>query len=180
MVRKLVNLCGNLHFLALKLPSFPNTNLSTSIFNPVQFSCSVVSDSLQPHGLQHARPPCPSPAPRVYPNSCPLSQWCHPAISFSVVPFSSCSQSLPASEFFPVSQLFTSGGQNNGASASASVLPKGSQCWFPLWLTSVIFLLSKQISRVFSSPTVWKHQFFGALPSWLSSSHIHTWPLEKP
>ena len=93
----------------------------------VQFSCSVVSDSLRPHGLQHTRPPCPSPTPRVHPNPCPLSQWCHPAISSSVVPFSSCPQSLPASEFFPMSQLFTWGGQSTGASALASVPPKKSQ-----------------------------------------------------
>ena len=100
----------------------------------VQFSCSVVSDSLRPHGLQHTRPPCPSPTPGVYPNLCPLSQWCHPTISSSVIPFSSCFQSFPASEFFQMSQLFASGGQSIGASASASVLPMTVEGWFPDWL----------------------------------------------
>ena len=127
-----------------------------------QFSCSVVSDSLQPHESQHARPPCPSPIPGVHPNSCPSSQWCHPAISSSVVPFSSCPQSLPASESFPMSQLFTWGGQSIGISALASVLPKNTQDWFPLGWTGWISLQSKGLSRVFSNTTVQKHQFFGA------------------
>ena len=131
-------------------------------FSSVQFSCSVVSDSLPPHELQHARPPCPSPTPGVYSNSCPLSRWCHPAISSSVIPFSSCPQSLPASESFPMSQLFTSGGQSTGVSASASVLPMNIQDWFPLGWTGWISLQSKGLSRFFSSTTVQKHQFFGA------------------
>ena len=128
----------------------------------VQFSCSVVSDTLQPHELQHTRPPCPSSSSRVHSNSCPLSQWCHPAISSSVVPFSSCPQSLPASESFQMSQLFASGGQSTGVSASASVLPKNTQDWSPLEWTGWISLKSKGLSRVFSNTTVQKHQFFGA------------------
>ena len=146
----------------------------------VQFSHSVVSDSLRPHESQHTRPPCPSPMPRVYPNSCPLSQWCHPAISSSVIPFSSCPQSLPASESFPVSQLFSWGGQSTGVSALASFLPKNTQDWSPLEWTAWISLQSKGLSRVFSNTTVQKHQFFGAQPSSQSNSHIHTWLLEKP
>ena len=149
-------------------------------FSPVQFSCSVMSDSLQPHESQHTRPPCPSPTPRVYSNSCPLSRWCHPAISCSVLPFSSCSQSLPASGSFPMSQLFASGGQSTGVSASASVLPMNTQGWSPLGWTGWIFLQSKGLSRVFSNTTVQKHQFFGVQLSSQSNSHIHTWPLEKP
>ena len=128
----------------------------------VKFSCSVVSDSLRPHGLQHARPPCPSPTPRVHPNPCPLSWWCHPTTSSSVVPFSSCPQSLPASGSFQLNQLFASGGQSIGISASASVLPMNLQDWSPLGWTSWISLLSKGLSRVFSNATVQKHQFFSA------------------
>ena len=128
----------------------------------VQFSCSIVSDSLWPHGLQHARPPCPSPTPIDYPNSCPLSRWCHPTISSSVIPFSSCPQSFPASESFQMSQLFSSGGQNIGVSASVSVLPMHIQDWFPLGCTGWIPLQSKGLSRVFSNTTVQKHQFFSA------------------
>ena len=124
----------------------------------VQFSHSVVSESLQPHELQHSRPPCPSPTPGVYPNSCPLSWWCHPTISSSVVPFSSCPQSFPASESFPLSQLFTCGGQSIGVSASASVLPINTQDWFSLGWTGWISLQSKGLSRVFSNTTVQKHQ----------------------
>ena len=126
-----------------------------------QFSSSVVSNSLQLHGLQHARPPCPSPAPRTYSNSCPSSQWCHPTISSSVIPFSSNLQSFPASGSIPVSQFFQSGGQSIGASASASVLPMYIQDWFPLGLTGWNCLQSKGLSRVFSNTTVQKHQFFG-------------------
>ena len=140
--------------------------------------CSVVSNSLQPHGLHHASLPCPSLSPRVY--SCPLIRWCYPTISFSVAPFSSCLQSFPGSGSFPVSQLFTSGGRNIEASASASVLPVNIQGWFHLGLTGLIFLLSKGLSRVFSNTTVWKHQLFGTQPSLWSNSHIHTWLLEKP
>ena len=149
-------------------------------FSSVQFSCSVMSDSLRPHELQHSRPPCPSPTPGVHPNSCPLSWWCHPAISSSFVPFSSCPQSLPASESFPMSQLFAWGGQSIGVSASASVLPKKTQDWSPLEWTGWISLQSKGLSRVFSNTTVQKHQFFGTQLSSQSNSHIHTWPREKP
>ena len=127
----------------------------------VQFSRSVVSDSLQPHEPQHSRPPCPSPTPGVYPNSCPLSQWCHPTISSSVIAFFSCLQSFPASGSFQMSQLFISGGQNTGVSASTSVLPMNTQDWFPLGWTGCIALQSKGFSRVFSNTTVQKHQFFG-------------------
>ena len=134
----------------------------------VRFSHSVVSDSLRPHGLQHARPPCPSPTPGVYSNSCPLSWWCHPTISSSVVPFSSCLQSFPASGSFPMSQFFASGGQSIGVSASASVLPMNIQNWFPLGWTGWISLQSKGLSRVFSNTTVQKHQYFGTqLSLWL-------------
>ena len=146
----------------------------------VQFSRSVVSNSLQPHGLQHARPPCPSPTLRVYPNSCPLSWWCHPTISSSVIPFSSCLQSFPASGSFPMSQLFASGGQSIGVSASTSVLPMNTQDRSPLGWTGWISLQSKGLSRVFSNTTVQKHQFFSAQLSLWSNSHIHTWSLEKP
>ena len=145
----------------------------------VKFSCSVMSNSLRPHGLQHASPPCPSPTPRVHPDPCPLSQWCHPTISSSIVPFSSCPQSLPASGSFQMSQLFASGGQSIGISASASVLPMNTQDWSPLGWTSWISLQSKGLSRVFSNATVQKHQFFSAQLSLLSNSHIHTWVLEK-
>ena len=125
-----------------------------------QFSHSVESDSLQPHGLQHARIPCPSPTPGACSNSCPLTQWCHPAISSSVIPFSSCPQSIPASGSFQMSQLFPSGGQSNGVSASASVLPMNIQDWSPLGWTGWISLYSKGLSRVFSNTTLQKHQFF--------------------
>ena len=152
------------------------------MFSSVQFSRSVMSNSLRPHELQHARPPCPSPTPGVHPNSCPLSRWCHPAIASSVVPFSSCPQTLPASESFPMSQLFTWGGQNIGVSALASVLPKNTQDWSLLEWTGWISLQSKRLSRVFSNTTVQKHQLFGThiQLSSQSNSHIHTWPLEKP
>ena len=133
-----------------------------SILSPVQFSRSVVSDSLWPHESQHTRPPCPSPTPRVYSNSCPSSRWCHPAISSSVIPFSSCPQSFPASGSFPMSQLFTWGGQSIGVSASASALPMNIQDWSPLGWTGWISLQSKGLSRVFSNTTVQKHQFFSA------------------
>ena len=145
-----------------------------------QFSHSVVSDSLRPHELQHARPPRPSPTPRVHPNSCPSSRWCHPIISSSVVPFSSCPQSFPASESFQMSQLFTSGGQSIGVSATISVLPMNTQDWSPLGWTGCISLQSKGLARVFSNTTVQKHQFFSAQLSLYSNSHIHTWLPEKP
>ena len=148
-------------------------------FSSVYFSRSVMSDSLWPHELQHARPSCPSLTAGVHPNPCPLSRWCHPAISSSVVPFSSCPQSLPASESFPMSQLFIWGGQSIGVSALASVLPKNTQDWSPSeW--SWISLQSKGLSRVFLNTTVRKHYFFGTQLSSLSNSHIRTWPQEKP
>ena len=149
-------------------------------FSSVQFSHSVVSDSLWPHELEHSKSPCPSPAPGVHSNSCPSSRWCHPAISSSVVAFSSCLQSLPASGSFPMIQLFTWGGQSTGVSALASFLPKKSQGWSPSQWTGWISLQSKGLSRVFSNTTVQKHQFFGVQPSSQSNSHIHTWPQEKP
>ena len=153
-------------------------NLPLSLlFSSVQFSHSVVSDSLRLHGLQHARPPCPSPTPGLYPNSCPLSQWCHSAISSTVIPFSSCPQSFPASGSFQTSQLFVSGGQSIGVSALALVLSMNTQDWSPLRWTGWI---SKGFSRAFSNTTVQKHQFFGAQLSSQSNSHIHTWLLEKP
>ena len=138
-----------------------------------------MSNSLRPHETQHARPPCSSPTPGVYPNSCPLSWWCHPTISSSVIPFSYCPQSLPASGSFPMSQLFPSDGQNIGVSASTSVLPMNTQGWFPLVWTGWISLQSKGLSRGFSNTTVQKHQFFGAQLTLYSNSHIHTWLLEK-
>ena len=133
----------------------PKTSLSS-----VQFSHSVVSDSLWPHESQHARPPCPSPTPGVHSDSRPSSQWCHPAISSSVISFSSCPQSLQASESFSMSQLFAWGGQSIGISASASVLPMNTQDWSPLGWTGWISLQSKGLSRVFSNTTVQKHPFF--------------------
>ena len=148
-------------------------------FSSVQFSRSVVSDSLWPHESQHARTPCLSPTPRVYPNSCPSSWWCHPAISSTIVSFSSCPPSLPASGSFPMSQLFTSGGQSIGVSASTSVLPMKTQYWSPLEWTGWISFQSKGFSRVFSNTTVQKHQLFGAQLSSQSNSHMHTWPLEE-
>ena len=155
--------------------------LFTSLFlSSVQFSRSVVSNSLQPHELQHARPPCPSPTPGVYSNSCPLSQWYHPAISSSVIHFSSCPQFLPASGSFPKSQLFAWGGQSIGVSALASFLPKKSQGWPPLEWTGWISLQSKGFSRVFFNTTVQNHQFFSIQLSSQSNSHIHKWPLQKP
>ena len=146
---------------------------------PVYFSRSIVSDTLSLHESQHARPPCPSPTPGVHPNSCASRQWCHPALSSSVVPFSSCPQSLPASESFPMSQFFTWGGQSIRVSASVSVLPMNTQDWSPLGWTGWIPLQSKRLARVFSSTIIQKHQFFGAQLSSQSNSHIHTWPLAK-
>ena len=134
----------------------------TNILCSVQFICSEVSDSLRPHELKHARPLWPSPIPRVYPNSCPLSQWCHPTISSSVSPFFPCLQPLPASGSFPMNQFFTSGGQSIGVSASVSILQMNPQDWFPLGWTGWFSLQSRGFSRVFSNTTVQKHQFFGA------------------
>ena len=140
--------------------SSPPTSLSFHCFTlSVQFNHSVVSDSLRPHEPQHARPPCPSPTPRVYPNSCPLSRWCHLTISSSVIPFSSCLQSFPISGSFQMSQIFASGGQNIGVSASTSILPMNTQDWFPLGWTGWVHQC-KGLSRVFSNTTVQKHQFF--------------------
>ena len=158
------------------LPQLEKRNLTFLI----QFSLSVVPNSLQLHGLQHARFPCPSATPRACSNSCPLSRWCHPTISSSVIPFSSCLQSFPALGSFSVSQFFTSGGQSIGVSASTSVLPVNIQDWFPSGLTSLISLQSKGLSRVFSNTTVQNHQFFSAQLYLLSNFRIHTWLLEKP
>ena len=153
---------------------------SSLILQYVQFSRSVVSDSLRPHESQHARPPCSSPSPGVHSDSCPSSPWCHPAISSSVVPISSCPQSLPASESFPMSHHFSWGGQSTGISPLASFLPKIFQDCSPSEWTGWISLQSKGLSRVFFNTTVQKHHFFGAQSSSQSNSHIHTWPQEKP
>ena len=146
--------------------SFPLSQITSSNaklpLSSVQISCSVVSNSLRLHGLQHTRLPCPTPTPRVYSNSCPLSQWCHPTILSSVVPFSSHLQSFPASGSFQMSQLFISCGQSIGVSASTSVLPMNIQDWFPLGWAGSISLQSLRLSRVFSNITVQKHQFFSA------------------
>ena len=155
-------------------------SLKLATSSSFQFSRSVVSDFLWPHESQHSKPPCPSPTPGVYPHSCPSSPWCHPAISSSVVPFSFCPQSLPASRSFQMSQLFAWGCQSIGVSASASILPMNTQDWSPLEWTGWISLQSKGLSRVFFNTTVQKHQFFGAHLSLQFNSHIHTWPLEKP
>ena len=151
----------------------------TSIFYSNQLSHSVMPDSLWPHGMKHASLPWPSPTPGAYSDSCSSSWWCHLTISSSVIPFSSCLQSFPASGSFQIRQLFASGGQSIGVSASTLVLPVYIQGWFSLVLTSWISLLSKGCSRVFSNNTVQKHQFFGTQLSSQSNSHIHTWPLEK-
>ena len=171
------------HFLLFEeeknlLSRLPNLTMIKPFFldiSSVQFSLSFVPNSLWPHGLQHARPPCPLLTPRVYSNPCPLSRWYHPTISSSVIPFSSRLQSFPASWSFSMSQFFTSGGQSIGVSASTSVFPMNIQGWFPLGLTGWISLLF----RVFSSTTVWRCQFFGILSSQFSS-HNCTWPLGRP
>ena len=144
------------------------------------FGPSVMSNSSQPHRLQHTRLPCPSLSPRICLNSCPSSWWCHPAISSFIVPFSSCLQSFPASGSFPMSQLLAWSVQSIGVSALASVLPMNTQDWSPSEWIGWISLQSKGLSRVFSNTTVQKHQFVGAQLSSQSNSHIHTWPLEKP
>ena len=155
----------------------------SALFMIVHFS-SVQSlsrvDSLRPHELQHARPPCPSPTPGVHANPYPSSQWCHLTISSSVFPFSSCPKSFPTLGSFQMSQLFASDGQNIGVSASASLLPMNTQDWSPLGWTGWTSLQSKGLSRVFSNTTVQKIQFFSTQLSSQSNSHIHTWPLEKP
>ena len=163
-----------------KIHSSYGSMLTNPSFSSVQFSRSVVSDSLQPHESQHARPPCPSPTPGVYSNSCPSSWWCHPAISSSVIPFSSCPQSFPASGSFQMSQLIVWGGQSIGVSTSTSVPPMNTQDWSPLGWTGWNSLQSKGLSRVFSNTTVQKRKFFDSQLSSQSKSHIHTWPLEKP
>ena len=162
------------HGLQHTRPLCPSPSPSVS-----QFSRSVMSDSLQPHEPQHTRPPCPSPPPRVHPNSCPLSWWCHPTISSSVVPFSSCPQSFPVLGSFLMSWFFVSRGQSIGVSAS-SVLPMNIQGWFPLGLIGLISLQSKGLSRVFSNNAIRKLQFFSIQSSLWSNSHIYTWLLEKP
>ena len=149
-------------------------------FSSVHFNCSVMSDSLRPHKSQHTRPPCPSLTPGVHSNSRPLSRWCHPAISSSVVPFFSCPKSLPASESSPMNQLFAWGGRSTRVSALASFPAKNTEGWSPSEWTGWIFLHSKALSRIFSNTTVQKYQFFGAQPSSQSNSHIHTWPQKKP
>ena len=159
-----------------KLLNFTRPHSLSVQFSSVAQSCPT----LRPHESQHARPPCPSPTPGVHSNSRPSSRWCHPAISSSVIPFSFCLQSLPASESFTMSQLFAWGGQSIEVSTSASFLPKKSQGWSPSEWTGWISLQSKGLSRVFSNTTVQKHQFFSSQPSSQSNSHIHTWPLEKP
>ena len=151
------------------------TWLSSIQFSSVTQSCLT----LRPHESQYARLPCPSPSPGVYQNSYPLSRWCHPAISSSVITFSSCLQSFPAFRSFPMSQFLASGGQTIEVSALASVLPMNNQNWFPLGLTALISLQSKGLSRVFSNTTIQKHQFFGTQLSLWSNSHIHIWLLEK-
>ena len=172
--------------LSPSIPFFPMSELETLLSSTytcvwlLLFSYSVISNSLQPHGLKHARLPGPSPFPWVCPNSCPLSQWCLSTTSSSVVRFSSCLQSLPASRSYPMIWLFTLGSQSIGASASGSVLPMNIQDWFPVGLTGLISLLSKGLSRVFSNIIIQKHQFFNTQPSLWSNSHIHTWLLEKP
>ena len=180
---RLGSLChtANSHWrsvLSMVMYMFQYHSLKLQAITSVQFSRSVVSNSLRPHGLQHTRLPCPSPTPGACSNSCPLSRWCHPTILFPVVPFSSCLQSVLASESFQMSQFFASGGQSFGVSASAPVLPMNILDWFPLGLTGLISLLSKELSRVFSNTTVQKHQFFSAQLSLWSNSHIHTWLLE--
>ena len=156
------------------------SQLCPVLCDPMNCILSVVSSSLWPHELQHTRPACLSPTPGVHSNSCPLREWCQPTISSSVVPFSSCLQSFPASGSFQMNQFFTSSGQSIGVSASTSVLPMNAQHWSPLGRTGWISLQSKGLSGVFSNTTVQKHQFFGAQLSSQFNSHIHTWPQEKP
>ena len=175
---------NNCFYISFWILNFHECFYFTFLIDPLLlFSCSVgrshgLQHSLWPHGLQHTRLPCPSPPPRACSNSCPLSWWCYPTISSSVVPFSFCLQSFPASGSFLMSQLFASGGQTIGT--SSSVLPMNIQGWFPLGLTGLISLLSKGLSRVFSNTIVQEHQFFGIQCFLWSNSHIHTWLLEKP
>ena len=166
--------------VGLKLNIQKTKIMASGLIRSDQIIRSVVSDYLRPRESQHARPPCLSPTPGVHSDSRPSSQWCHRAITSFAVPFSSCPQRLPASESFPMSQLFTWGGQSTGVSALASFLPKKSQGWSPSEWTGWISLQSKGLSRVFSNTTAQKHQFFGAQLFSQSNSHIHTWPQEKP
>ena len=181
-----IRVFSNESVLRIRWPKYWSFSFSISPSNkPVQFSSvqlsrSVMSDSLQPHESQHTRPPCPSPTPEAYPNSCPSRRWCHSTISFSVIPFSSFLWSFLASGSFPMSQFFVSGGQSTWVSASASVFPMNIQDWLPLGLTGLISLQSKGLSIVFSNTTVQKHQFFSTQLSLWSNSHICTWLLEKP
>ena len=175
--KKHVSYCSLQHYLQW-LEHGSNLGVNRQ-FSSVHISRSVMSDSLEPHGLRHVRLPCSSPTRGAYSISCPLNQWCLPAISSSVVPFSSHLQSFPASGSFQISQFFASGGQSIGVSASTSVLPMNTQEWFPLGWTDGISLQSKLLSKVFTNTPIQKHQFYSAQPSLYSSSHIHTWPLEK-
>ena len=183
--KHLIMLIGHLYLLFVNCSFFswgifPSCSLVWFLYILLLLiSSSVISDSLWPHGLQHVRLLCPSPSPRVCSNSCPLSRWCHPTISSSVTLFS-CPRSFPASGSFQMSQLFSSGGQSIGPSASALLLPMNIQGWFSLGQTGLISLQSKGLSRVFSNTTVQKYQFVSAQLSSQSNSHIHTWPLEKP
>ena len=152
-------------------------NTLLSIHYSVQFSCSVLSNSLWSHGLKHNRPPCPSPTPRVYSNPCPSHWWCHPTISSSIVPFSSCLQTFPSIRIFSNESVLRTRWPSIGV--SASVLPMNIQEWFPLELTGLISLQSKGLSRVFFNTTAQMHQFFGTQLSLWSNSHIHTWLLKK-
>ena len=179
-VEKLAEQENNTYWASYQVPSysyrfFLNCDSHSRPLRMLLFSRSVMSDSLWPHGLQHIRPPYPSASPRFGLNSGPLSPWCHPIPSSSVAHFSSCPHSSPASGPFPMSQLFASGGQTVGASALVISHPTNIQGWFPLGLTGLISLLSKGLSRVFSSTTIWKHQFFGIQPTLRSNSHIHRW-----
>ena len=160
------------------LPLSYNDLRAIKLYDCCSVAVQLCLNSLQPHGLHQARLPCPALSPRVCSNSCPLSRWCHPTISSSVAPFSSCPQFFPESGSFSISHLFKTGGQCIGA--SASVLPMNIQGWFPLGLTALRSMQSKGLSRVYSSITIQKPQFFGAQPSLWSSSHIRTWLLEKP
>ena len=171
--------CERIHFCYFK-PSSMWYFVSALGNELLLFARSVMSDSLQLHGLQHTRLACPSLSPRVCSNSYPLSLWCHSTITSSVSPFSSCPQFFPASGSFPMSQLFTSGGQSIGVSVLPSVLSMNIQDWFPLGWTGWISLQSKGLSGVFYSTVVWKHQFFSVQPSLWSNSHIHTWLMDKP
>ena len=166
--------------LSIRWPKYWSFSFIISPPVNIQDWFPFISDFSQPHGLQHTRPPYPSPTPGVYSNSSPLSRWCHPTISSSVIPFFSHLQSFPASESFQTSQLFPSGGQSIKVSASTSVLPMNTQDWSPLGWTVWISLQSKGLSRVFSKTTVQKHQFISTQLSSQSNSHSHTWPLEKP